>query len=71
MCRVYTAFPMTQGLGPKGMVLLYNMQGSRIHAVGVSQLGDIRQEVPLTGQTVEVERYRYGQCLEIGVTFIL
>ena len=53
------------------MVLLYNMQGSRIHAVGVSQLGDIRQEVPLTGQTVEVERYRYGQCLEIGVTFKL
>ena len=89
------------------MVLLYNMQGSRIHAVGVSQLGDIRQdavhtlnfnasyqfnrhwsvklqasdllgqdivfrqEVPLTGQTVEVERYRYGQCLQIGVTFKL
>lgn len=26
------------------MVLLYNMQGSRIHAVGVSQLGDIRQD---------------------------
>ncbi|MBR5198442.1 MAG: TonB-dependent receptor [Bacteroidales bacterium] len=89
------------------MVLLYNMQGSRIHAVGVSQLGDIRQDavhtlnfnasyqfnrhwsvklqasdllgqdivfrqdVPLTGQTVEVERHRYGQCLEIGVTFKL
>ena len=89
------------------MVLLYNMQGSRIHAVGVSQLGDIRQDaahtlnfnasyqfnrhwsvklqasdllgqdivfrqdVPLRGQTVEVERHRYGQCLEIGVTFKL
>ena len=89
------------------MVLLYNMQGSRIHAVGVSQLGDIRQdavhtlnfiasyqfnkrwsvklqasdllgqdmvfrqEVPLTGQTVEVERYRYGRCIEVGVTFKL
>ena len=89
------------------MVLLYNMQGSRIHAVGVSQLGDIRQdavhtlnfnasyqfnrhwsvklqasdllgqdivfrqEIPLTGQTVEVERHRYGQCLEIGVKFKL
>ena len=89
------------------MVLLYNMQGSRIHAVGVSQLGDIRQDavhtlnfnasyqfnrhwsvklqasdllgqdivfrqdVPLTGQSIEVERHRYGQCLEIGVTFKL
>lgn len=89
------------------LVLLYNMQGSRIEAVGVSQLGDIRQdtvhtlnfnasysfnrhwsvkiqatdllgqdivfrqEVPLTGQTVEVERYRYGRCIEVGVTFKL
>ena len=26
------------------LALLYNMQGSRIHAVGVSQLGDIKQQ---------------------------
>lgn len=85
------------------LALLYNLQGSRIHAVGISGLGDIEQrsvhtlnfsagyrfsrraelkmqltdlldramvfdqEVPQTGESVEVERYRQGMGFEIGV----
>lgn len=85
------------------LTLLYNLQGPRIHAVGISGLGDIEQqtvhtlnfaagwqinrhfslkllvedllnrsirflqEVPLTGQEVEVERYRPGTGFQIGV----
>lgn len=86
------------------MTLLYNMQGKRIHAVGVSGLGDIeqqavhtlnlnasyalnkrltlklqvddilnrdvvfKQEVPQTGSEVEVERYKKGVGMEIGIS---
>ncbi|MBQ8520183.1 MAG: TonB-dependent receptor, partial [Bacteroides sp.] len=89
------------------LALLYNMQGSRIHAVGVSQLGDIKQqavhtlnfnasydlsdrwslkmqvndllgravtfkqEVPATGETIEVERYKKGTSFEVGVNLKL
>lgn len=91
--------------GVLNVALLYNMQGSRIYAVGVSQLGDIKQravhtlnfnagynindrlglkfqindllgrdmvyeqEVPATGQKVEVERFRRGQNFEIGINY--
>lgn len=91
--------------GVLNVALLYNMQGSRIYAVGVSQLGDIKQravhtlnfnagynindrlglkfqindllgrdmvyeqEVPATGQNVEVERFRRGQNFEIGINY--
>lgn len=84
------------------LALLYNLQGPRIHAVGISGLGDIEQrpvhtlnfsagyrfnrrlelkmqltdllnramvfnqEVPQTGGSVEVERYRRGTGFEIG-----
>lgn len=89
------------------LALLYNLQGSRIHAVGVSQLGDIkqqavhtlnftssysfnknfgiklqindilnrdmvfRQEIPLTGETVDVERYKKGIGFEVGFSYKL
>ncbi|WP_018668763.1 TonB-dependent receptor [Bacteroides gallinarum] len=89
------------------LALLYNLQGSRIHAVGVSKLGDIKQqtlhtlnfsagydinkhfslklqvndllnrdiifkqEVPATGQEVEVERYKKGTGFEIGISYKL
>lgn len=89
------------------MALLYNLQGSRIHAVGVSQLGDIKQqavhtlnfsaaysfgktwslnlqvndllnravvfkqEVPLTGDNVEVGRYKEGTSFELGISLKL
>ncbi len=89
------------------LALLYNLQGSRIHAVGVSKLGDIKQqtlhtlnfsagydinshfslkllvndllnravifkqEVPSTGEEVEVERYKKGANLEIGFSYKL
>ena len=92
-------------IGVLNVALLYNMQGSRIYAVGVSQLGDIKQravhtlnfnagynindrlelkfqindllgrdmvyeqEVPATGQKVEVERFRRGQNFEIGINY--
>ena len=85
------------------LALLYNLQGPRIHAVGISGLGDItqravhtlnltagyrfsrraelklqltdllnramvfEQEVPQTGGTVEVERYRRGTGFEVGL----
>ena len=85
--------------------LLYNLQGKRIHAVGVSQLGDIdqmpvhtlnfnagysfsrhfsaklqvtdllnraivfKQEVPKTGEYVEVERFKEGTAFEVGVSY--
>lgn len=85
------------------LALLYNLQGPRIHAVGISGLGDVKQrpvhtlnlsagyqfnrrvelkllltdllnramvfdqEVPQTGNTVEVERYRTGAGFEIGL----
>lgn len=91
--------------GALNLALLYNIQGSRIYAVGVSQLGDIKQravhtlnfsagynindrlglkfqindllgrdmvyeqEVPATGQKVEVERFRRGQNFEIGINY--
>ena len=89
------------------LALLYNLQGSRIHAVGVSKLGDIKQqtlhtlnfsagydinnhfslkllvndllnravifkqEVPSTGEEVEVERYKKGANFEIGFSYKL
>lgn len=89
------------------LALLYNLQGSRIHAVGVSGLGDIKQQalhtlnfsagytlnkhfslklqvndllnssvvfkqdVSITGQKVEVERYKKGSNFEIGVSYKL
>lgn len=85
--------------------LLYNLQGKRIHAVGVSQLGDIdqmavhtlnfnasynfnshftaklqvsdllnraivfKQEVPKTGEYVEVERFKEGTGFEVGISY--
>lgn len=87
------------------LALLYNLQGSRIYAVGVSRLGDVKQqalhtlnfnasyhlnrhfsvklqmddllnrdvvfkqEVPSTGQKVEVERYKKGMGFEIGASY--
>ena len=87
------------------LALLYNLQGSRIHSVGISGLGDVKQqavhtlnfsagyqlnkrfslrvqvndllnraivfkqEVPKTGQNIEVERYRKGTNFEIGVSY--
>ena len=89
------------------LALLYNLQGSRIHAVGVSKLGDIKQqtlhtlnfsagydinshfslklqvndllnravifkqEVPSTGEEVEVERYKKSANFEIGFSYKL
>jgi len=89
------------------LALLYNLQASRIHAVGVSKLGDIKQqtlhtlnfsagydinnhfslkllvndllnravifkqEVPSTGEEVEVERYKKGANFEIGFSYKL
>ncbi len=83
--------------------LLYNLQGERIHAVGISGLGDIKQravhtldfvaayrfnrklelkaqlhdllnraevfeqEIPQSGKTVEVERYKRGIGFELGL----
>ena len=85
------------------LALLYNLQGPRIHAVGISGLGDIEQrpvhvldftagyrfnrcvelkmqltdllnraltfdqEVPQTGRTVEVQRYKTGTGFKIGL----
>ena len=89
------------------LALLYNLQGSRIHAVGVSKLGDIKQQtlhtlnfsagydinshfslklqvndllnrdvifkqdVPTTGQEMEVERYHKGTNFEVGISYNL
>ena len=89
------------------LALLYNLQGRRIHAVGVSQLGDIKeqtrhtmnfragysfnshfsinlqiddllnrailfkQDVPSTGETMEVERYKEGTSFQVGFTYTL
>lgn len=36
--------PQLKGDKQLSLALLYNLQGSRIHAVGVSQLGDIKQQ---------------------------
>lgn len=85
--------------------LLYNLQGRRIHSVGVSGLGDVKQQtvhtlnlqisyelgkhwafklqgkdllnraavfkqdVPSTGEEVEVERYKRGASFAIGVNY--
>ena len=87
--------------------LLYNLQGRRIHAVGVSGLGDVKQQtthtlnlnigyelnkhfsfklqvkdmlnldivykqdVPTTGEEIEVERYKKGASFEVGVNYRL
>ena len=87
------------------LALLYNLQGKRIHAVGVSQLGDVhqlpvhtmnfnasynfnshfsiglqvkdllnramvfKQEVPLTGEEIEVESYKEGASFEVGFSY--
>ena len=87
------------------LALLYNLQGSRIHSVGISGLGDVKQqavhtlnfsagynlnrrfslkaqvndllnraivfkqEVPKTGQNLEVERYKRGTSFEIGASY--
>lgn len=89
------------------LALLYNLQGSRIHAVGVSGLGDVtqqtlhtlnfsagyslnkhfnlklqvndllnrdvifKQDVPTTGQEMEVERYHKGTNFEVGISYNL
>lgn len=102
-----TYTPTFQNGDKMDLALLYNMQGSRIHAVGVAQLGDIRQqavhtlnftaayqfserwklnlkiddllnravvfkqEVPRTGEDIEVERYKKGTSFEVGVSFSL
>ena len=89
------------------VALLYNLQGPRIHSVGISGLGDIKQqpvhtlnftgsyrfnrrfavklqvndllnqdilfkqEVPTTGDKVEVERFRKGTGFEVGLSYDL
>ena len=89
------------------LALLYNLQGPRIHAVGISGLGDVtqlpvhtlnfvasyqfndrmsisfkandilnrdivfEQDVPTTGKTVEVERFKTGTNLEVGFSLKL
>ena len=89
------------------VALLYNLQGPRIHSVGISGLGDIKQqpvhtlnftgsyrfnrrfavklqvndllnqdilfkqEVPTTGDKVEVERFRKGTGFEVGFRYDL
>ena len=89
------------------VALLYNLQGPRIHSVGISGLGDIKQqpvhtlnftgsyrfnrrfavklqvndllnqdilfkqEVPPTGDKVEVERFRKGTGFEVGFSYDL
>ena len=89
------------------LALLYNLQGRRIHAVGVSGLGDIKeqtrhtmnfraaynlnshlsfslqvddllnraiifkQDVPDTGGTVEVERFKEGANFQVGISYTL
>ena len=89
------------------VALLYNLQGPRIHSVGISGLGDIKQqpvhtlnftgsyrfnrrfavklqvndllnqdilfkqEVPTTGDKVEVERFRKGTGFEVGFNYDL
>ena len=85
--------------------LLYNLQGRRIHSVGVSGLGDVKQQtvhtlnfnlgyelnrhwsfklqgkdllgravvfkqdVPSTGEEVEVERYKRGASFDVGFNY--
>lgn len=87
------------------LALLYNLQGSRIHSVGISGLGDVKQQavhtlnfsagynfdrhfsmrlqvndllnravvfkqdVPKTGQNMEVERYKRGTSFEVGASY--
>ena len=87
------------------LALLYNLQGSRIHSVGISGLGDVKQQavhtlnfnagynlnkhfslrlqvndllnraiifkqdVPKTGQNIEVERYKRGTSFEVGASY--
>lgn len=87
--------------------LVYNLQGPRIQSVGISGLGDVKQqpvhtlnfagsfkfsekvavklqvndllnqpvifkqEVPSTGEKVEVERFKRGSSFEIGITYTL
>ena len=87
--------------------LVYNLQGPRIQSVGISGLGDVKQqpvhtlnfagsfkfsekvavklqvndllnqpvifkqEVPSTGEKVEVERFKRGSSFEIGITLSL
>ncbi|CCY89640.1 tonB-dependent receptor [Bacteroides sp. CAG:1076] len=87
--------------------LVYNLQGPRIQSVGISGLGDVKQqpvhtmnfvgnfkfnekvavklqindllnqpvvfkqEVPSTGEKVEVERFKRGTNFEIGITYNL
>lgn len=89
------------------LALLYNLQGSRIHSVGIAGLGDVKQQtvhtlnfnlgysfnkrfslkfqlndllnrsvvfkqdVPNTGQKIEVERYKKGTNFEVGVSLNL
>lgn len=87
--------------------LVYNLQGPRIQSVGISGLGDVKQqpvhtlnfvgsftfskrvavklqvndllnqpvifkqEVPSTGEKVEVERFKRGSSFELGITYTL
>ena len=102
-----TYSPKLGGDSQIDIALLYNLQGSRIHAVGVSGLGDVKQQaihtvnlnitytlsshfsvkaqandllnravvfkqdVPTTGEKIEVERYKKGTNFEIGITYKL
>ena len=98
----------TLPIGSEGQLsaaVLYNLQGRRIHAVGVSGLGDVKQQtvhtlnvnlgyalnqhlsfkfavkdllsqpvvfkqdVPTTGEQVEVERYKKGASFSVGLAY--
>lgn len=102
-----TYSPILGDAGQLSAALVYNLQGPRIQSVGVSGLGDVKQqpvhtmnfvssfkfnekvslklqindllnqpvvfkqEVPSTGEKVEVERFKRGSSFEIGVTYNL
>lgn len=102
-----TYSPVLAGGRKLNVALLYNLQGSRIHAVGIAGLGDVkqqtlhtlnfsagyainrhcsvsvqlndilnrdvvfRQQVPSTGNEMEVERYKTGIGFEIGFKYNL
>ena len=89
------------------LVLMYNLQGPRIHSVGLSGLGDVRQmpfhsldfncsfafntnlsltlslsnildsrdrfkqDIPQTGEIVDVEGWRSGRGFSLGIKWIL
>ena len=97
--------PLSKNGSQLTAALLYNLQGRRIHAVGVSGLGDVKQQtihtlnlnigydlnhhmgfkfqvkdllgravvfkqdVPSTGELVEVERYKKGSSFQLGFNY--